>query len=186
MTKSWANMAPMARARLHWDLLAVRHQLHVLERTRSVRVRLYPLDRWLWVWLSPVWLDWRRALIIVEPATFIAWHRRGLRLFWNWKSRHRTGLRREPWLVEPTHHDYRFRFPLSRDWVQSSSTLRLRKDCERLLASTGRVLVGEQAQSLRLIAFPENGRRSGPNLSPGTRLRPHEIASRIVAGTHPC
>jgi putative transposase len=36
-------------------------------------------------------MDWRRALVIVEPATVIAWHRRGLRLFWTWKSRHRTG-----------------------------------------------------------------------------------------------
>jgi hypothetical protein len=80
-----------SRARLHVELLAVRHQVHVLERTRSRRVRLYTLDRWLWVWLSRVWLDWRRALVIVEPATVIAWHRRGLLLFWTWKSRHRTG-----------------------------------------------------------------------------------------------
>lgn len=48
-------------------------------------------DRWLWIWLSRVWTDWRRALVIVEPATVIAWHRRGLRRFWSWKSRHRTG-----------------------------------------------------------------------------------------------
>ncbi len=40
------------RARLHFELLAVRHRLHVLERTRSRRVRLSTLDRWLWVWLS--------------------------------------------------------------------------------------------------------------------------------------
>ena len=83
-----------SRARLQLELLAVRHQLHVLERTRSRRVRLSTLDRWLWVWLSRVWLDWRRALVIVEPATVIAWHRRGLRLVWTWKSRHRT--RRPP------------------------------------------------------------------------------------------
>ena len=69
----------------------MRHQLHVLERNRSRRVRLSTLDRWLWIWLSRVWMDWRRALVIVEPATVIAWHRRGLRLFWTWKSRHRTG-----------------------------------------------------------------------------------------------
>jgi hypothetical protein len=25
------------------------------------------------------------------PETVIAWHRRGFRLFWTWKSRHRTG-----------------------------------------------------------------------------------------------
>jgi hypothetical protein len=38
-----------SRARLHLELLAVRHQLHVLERTRPRRVRLSTLDRWLWV-----------------------------------------------------------------------------------------------------------------------------------------
>src|SRR5262245_38889990 len=29
---------------------------------------------------------WRRALIIVKLETLIRWHRRGLRLFWRWKS----------------------------------------------------------------------------------------------------
>jgi hypothetical protein len=28
---------------------------------------------------------------IVKPETVVAWHRRGFRLFWTWKSRHRTG-----------------------------------------------------------------------------------------------
>ena len=80
-----------SRARLQVELFAVRHQLHVLERTRPRRVRLSTLDRWLWVWLSRVWSDWRRALVVVAPATVVAWHRRGVRRFWTWKSRHRTG-----------------------------------------------------------------------------------------------
>ena len=48
--------AARSRARLQLELLAVRHQLHVLERTRSRRVRLSALDRWLWVWLSRLWM----------------------------------------------------------------------------------------------------------------------------------
>jgi len=60
-----------SRARLEIELLAVRHQLHVLERTRPRRARLSTLDRWLWVWPARVWSDWRRALVIVEPATVI-------------------------------------------------------------------------------------------------------------------
>ena len=32
-----------------------------------------------------------RALHIVQPETVIAWHRQGFRLFWTWKSRHRSG-----------------------------------------------------------------------------------------------
>jgi putative transposase len=32
------------------------------------------------------WLDWRYALTIVRPRTFVTWHRKGFRLFWRWKS----------------------------------------------------------------------------------------------------
>ncbi len=45
----------------------------------------------LWAWLSRSWRGWRSALHIVKPETVLAWHRRGFRLFWTWKSRHRTG-----------------------------------------------------------------------------------------------
>jgi len=45
----------------------------------------------LWAWLSQRWHGWRAALHVVQPATVLAWHRRGFRLFWTWKSRHRTG-----------------------------------------------------------------------------------------------
>jgi hypothetical protein len=31
--------------------------------------------------------DWRSALVIVQPATLIRWHRAGWRLFWRLKSR---------------------------------------------------------------------------------------------------
>jgi hypothetical protein len=41
--------------------------------------------------LSRIWTGWRTALVIVKPETVIAWHRRGFRLWWTWKSRHRIG-----------------------------------------------------------------------------------------------
>jgi putative transposase len=31
--------------------------------------------------------DWREALTIVKPETFLKWHRTGFKLFWRWKSR---------------------------------------------------------------------------------------------------
>ncbi|MEP6962074.1 MAG: hypothetical protein ABI995_08345 [Acidobacteriota bacterium] len=31
--------------------------------------------------------DWGDALMIVEPETFIQWHRHAFRMFWHWKSR---------------------------------------------------------------------------------------------------
>ncbi len=33
--------------------------------------------------------DWQNALVHVRPETFLAWHRKGFRLFWRWKSRPR-------------------------------------------------------------------------------------------------
>ena len=80
-----------SRAILQLELLALRHQLHVLERSQGRRLRLTRFDRLLWVWFSRVWSQWRSALAIVKPETVISWHRRGFRLFWTWKCRHKTG-----------------------------------------------------------------------------------------------
>jgi putative transposase len=66
--------------------LALRHQLLVLQRS-VVRPRLSRWDRILWVWLSRVWTDWRSSLVIVQPATVLAWHRRGFQLYWRWRCR---------------------------------------------------------------------------------------------------
>lgn len=80
-----------SRIALQLEILALRHQLAVLQRTRPRRLRLATMDRWLWVVLSRVWTEWRAALVIVKPETVIAWHRRGFKLWWIWKSRHRMG-----------------------------------------------------------------------------------------------
>jgi putative transposase len=80
-----------SRAVLQLEVLALRHQLRVLQRSHPHRLQLTRVDRLLWVWLSRAWNQWRTALVIVKPETVIAWHRRGFRLFWAWKSRHRMG-----------------------------------------------------------------------------------------------
>src|SRR5437660_945926 len=80
-----------SRAALHLEVLALRHQLQVLQRSRPRRLRLAMSDRCLWAWLSHAWAGWRAALVIVKPETVIAWHRQGFRLFWTWKSRGRVG-----------------------------------------------------------------------------------------------
>jgi putative transposase len=33
--------------------------------------------------------DWRGALVVVKPETFLKWHRTAFRVFWRWKSRKR-------------------------------------------------------------------------------------------------
>jgi hypothetical protein len=80
-----------SRIALHLEVLALHHQLQVLQRSHPHRLALGKVDRCLWVWLSRVWANWRTALVIVQPETVIAWHRRGFRLFWAWKSRRRIG-----------------------------------------------------------------------------------------------
>ncbi len=80
-----------SRAILQLEVLALRHQLDVLNRSHGRKLRLTQFDRLLWAWLSRAWSEWRTVLVIVKPDTVIAWHRRGFRLFWTWKSRRRTG-----------------------------------------------------------------------------------------------
>ena len=69
------------RIALHLEVLALRHQLKVLQRSPPQRLRLVRADRWLWAWLSMSWPAWRTALVIVKPETVLAWHRQGFRWY---------------------------------------------------------------------------------------------------------
>jgi RHS repeat-associated protein len=46
-----------SRAALELENLALRHQIGVLQRSAKKRLRLTPMDRLLWVWLSRIWSD---------------------------------------------------------------------------------------------------------------------------------
>jgi transposase InsO family protein len=72
------------RTALQLEILALRHQLGVLQRSVK-RPKLTAADRFLWAWLAAVWTDWQPSSIIIKPATVIGWHRKGFRLFWTWK-----------------------------------------------------------------------------------------------------
>ena len=76
-----------SRASLQAEIVALRHQLAVLQRAAPKRLRLRLADRMLWVLLSRFWYGWRSALTLVHPDTVVAWHRKGFAMFWNWKSR---------------------------------------------------------------------------------------------------
>jgi putative transposase len=69
-----------SRASLHLEILALRHQLAVVNRSRRPHLRLTSADRMLWAWLARAWRGWR-SVHIVKPDTVVAWHRRGFRLF---------------------------------------------------------------------------------------------------------
>jgi hypothetical protein len=76
-----------SRASMHLEILALRHQLAVLQRRTNKRPSLRIADRLLWVLLSRYWIQWRSALVIVKPETVIGWQRKGFQLYWGWKSR---------------------------------------------------------------------------------------------------
>ena len=52
--------AARSRAALQFEILALRHQLDVLQRTRPRRLRLSKADRWLWGLLSRICLNGER------------------------------------------------------------------------------------------------------------------------------
>ena len=61
-----------SRVSLQAEVLALRHQLLILERQRAgSRVPLRPSDRLLWAYLSRLWPGWRRALVLVQPETVL-------------------------------------------------------------------------------------------------------------------
>src|SRR5262245_60979257 len=86
-----ARLSLRSRVALQLEILALRHQLHVVQRSRPWRLHLTRADRLVWVWLSRIWSEWGSAVVSVKPGTVIGWHRRAFRLLWTWKSRHRLG-----------------------------------------------------------------------------------------------
>jgi hypothetical protein len=76
-----------SRAALQLEILALRHQLGVLQRSVK-RPKLAPADRLLWAWLCAARNDWQSSVLIVKASTVIGWNRQGFRLFWAWKVRH--------------------------------------------------------------------------------------------------
>ncbi len=84
---SWLACRIRSRAELELELIALRHQVAVLRRRRSGRVRLCSIDRMVWVWLYRAWPRCLKTMVLVKPATVVQWHRQGFRLYWHWRSR---------------------------------------------------------------------------------------------------
>ena len=66
--------------------LFLRKQLALHQERHVKPCRATDAARFTLVWLAR-WFDWRQALAVVQPTTFLRWHRQGFRLFWRWKSR---------------------------------------------------------------------------------------------------
>jgi hypothetical protein len=74
------------RAALVLENLALRQQLATCARGHK-RLQVRSEERLFWAVLSRVWRDWRSSLLVVKPATVIAWHQRLSRGYWRWRSR---------------------------------------------------------------------------------------------------
>jgi hypothetical protein len=78
-----------SRAVLQIEILALRHQLNA----PALRQTATPQRRRPLVLGLVNWSAWRGSLKMVNPATGTAWHYKGFRLFWTWKSRHGQPVR---------------------------------------------------------------------------------------------
>jgi putative transposase len=65
--------------------LFLRKQVTLYQERNSKPKRATDATRIAMIWLTR-WFDWRRALVALQPATLIHWHRQGFRLFWRWTS----------------------------------------------------------------------------------------------------
>jgi putative transposase len=79
------------RAALQAEILALRHQLAVLQKNAPRCLRLHRCDRLLWIVMSRFRSGWRRCLQMVQPATVVRWHRRAFAWHWTRKSRRLPG-----------------------------------------------------------------------------------------------
>ncbi len=64
----------------------LRQQLIILRR-QVKRPACTRTDRMLVVLLARMARTWKQALFIIQPETLLRWHRRGLKLYWKYKSR---------------------------------------------------------------------------------------------------
>ena len=84
------RLATKDRTQLVLENIALRHQLAVYKRSVG-RPNITDRDRIFWIRVMRMLKDWRDALVIVQPATVIRWHRNGFRNYWRRKSRSKPG-----------------------------------------------------------------------------------------------
>jgi hypothetical protein len=82
-----------SRILLRLEILALRQQLAMVNQTPRKRLRFHWGQRLFRVWLYRLWPGCLQTLQVFKPDTLVRWHRKGFRLYWNWKSRCRMGGR---------------------------------------------------------------------------------------------
>lgn len=80
------KVAFRSRASLIAENVFLRKQL-AFYRERNIKPQRLTDSARLTLLFWARWFNWRNALVIVKPETFIGWHRRAFQFFWHWKSR---------------------------------------------------------------------------------------------------
>src|ERR1700692_2052905 len=80
-----ARTEPRTRTALLLEAIALRHQIAVLERSRTRRPYFRRIDRLFWILLSRWWPQWRESLMIVQPETVLRWRRNGWLACWRYR-----------------------------------------------------------------------------------------------------
>jgi transposase InsO family protein len=81
-----------SKSQLIVENLCLRQQLAVLKRGQQ-RPTLRDPDRRFWIVVCRWFPRWREALIVVQPETVLAWHRKGWKAHWRRRSQRRRGGR---------------------------------------------------------------------------------------------
>ena len=68
----------------------LRKQLEILNRSKK-RLRVTKRDRIFFSLSNKLLFNWKDNLIILKPETVIKWHRKGFKLIWKMKSKHKGG-----------------------------------------------------------------------------------------------
>lgn len=69
-----------SRAARQAEIMFLRQQLLVLNRSAPPRLRLRNTDRLIFVWLYRLFPSLLEATVIFKPETLLRWHRSGFRL----------------------------------------------------------------------------------------------------------
>ena len=80
---------PRTLVALLLESIALRHQIAVLERSRTRRPCFRLWDRLFWILFSCWWPQWRDSLIIVQSETVLRWRRDGWSALWRYRARGR-------------------------------------------------------------------------------------------------
>jgi hypothetical protein len=83
------------KAQLQLEIVFLWKQLEILSRTDK-KFKIRKRDRLFFTFMKRIFANWKSSLIIIKPGTVIKWHRKGFKLYWEWKCRNNGGRPKIP------------------------------------------------------------------------------------------